>query len=327
MQAVIEPQAMGGLGAPDEPLVLGAYAVHRLPDLDAVEWPVQALLASFTDEVIDRLAPDLPPSHLDRGTRSLVLSFNIYLVIGPGCRVLIDAGVGNDKERPDRPPWHRRRGPFLDSLAAVGVSPEDVTHVINTHLHADHVGWNTRLAGGAWQPTFPKARYIAPRREFEHWDGLHRAGGKPVLHGAFADSVLPLRAAGLIDLVDLPAEPVPGFVLEPAPGHSPGMATVRLHTGAGDVIFAADAVHHTLQVGAPERSSNFCHDPDEAARTRRAFLEAAAESGEIVAPYHFPFPAFGRIARRGEGFVFEPLGSALRQRRGDTGADVGGAGF
>ena len=292
-------------------LALGAYTVDRIPDLDAVAWPVQALLGSIDDAELDRLAGGVPASHLDRASRSLVISFNIYLVTGPGCRVIIDCGVGNDKERLDRHPWHRRRGAFLDNLGARGVAPEDVTHVVNTHLHADHVGWNTRLIDGAWRPTFPNARYIAPRTEFDHWAARHHARPeKPILHGAFADSVLPLVEAGRLDLVDLPSQPIPGFTFEPAPGHTPGMAAVWLHTDGGDVVFAADAVHHSLQFGTPDRASNFCFDPDGAGRTRRALLARIADADAVIAPYHLAPPTFGRVRRRGDAFAFVPLGSA-----------------
>lgn len=289
-------------------LELGAYTIHRVPDLDAVAWPVEALLGSFNDADLERLAPTVPSSHLDRSSRSLVISFNVYLITGPGCRVLIDSGVGNDKDRPDRAAWHRRTGPFLDNLAALGVGPGDVTHVINTHCHADHVGWNTRWIDGVWRPTFPNARYVVPRRDFEHWAALHAARpDAPILHGAFADSVLPIMAENLIDLVDLPHRPLENFTLEPAYGHSPGMAVVWLHTGAGEVVFAADAVHHSLQFGAPERSSNFCFDPIEAGRTRRALLETAAARGAVLAPYHLAPPTFGRAVPMNDAFVFRLL--------------------
>ena len=289
-------------------LTLGAYTIHRVPDLDGVAWPIDALLGSFSAEDLDRLGPEIPPSHLDRGSRNLIISFNIYLVIGPSCRVLIDGGIGNDKERPDRPLWHGRRGPFLDNVAALGVDPGDVTHVVNTHLHADHVGWNTRLVDGVWRPTFPNARYIVPRREFDHWAALHDAHPEsPVLHGAFEDSVLPVRAAGRMDLVDLPVEMLPGFTLQPAYGHAPGMAAVWLRTEGGTVVFAADAVHHSLQFGAPERSSNFCLDPEEAGRTRRRLLGKITDSGAIMAPYHLASPTFGTVRRKGAAFVFVPL--------------------
>lgn len=302
------PQAAGAPVLREETLTLGAYTIHRVPDLDAVAWPLAALLGSITDEDLERVGPDIPATHLDGRTRSLVLSFNVFLVLGPGCRVLIDAGVGNDKERPDRLPWHRRHGPFLERLAALDLQPEDVTHVINTHLHADHVGWNTRLLDGAWRPTFPRARYVVPKREFDHWATRQKADpDSAVLHGAFADSVLPVQEAGQMDLVDLPAEPLPGFRLDPAYGHAPGMATVTLRSDGAEIVFAADAIHHSLQFGLPERSSNFCFDPEEAARTRRALLERLAGSGAIIAPYHLPPPTFGRVERRGEAFVFRPL--------------------
>ncbi len=291
-----------------ETLSLGPYTIHRIPDIDGIAWPVTALLGAATDEDLDRLAPDLPRGHLQRAARSLLISFNPYLVIGPGCTVLIDAGVGNDKERPDRPAWHRRRGNFIQALGGYGVGPGDVTHVINTHLHADHVGWNTCLVGGEWRPTFPNARYIVPRKEFAFWSARHDAcPDEPILHGAFADSVFPVAGAGQIELVDLPSEPLAGFRMEPAFGHAPGMAVVWLHTPEGKVAFTADAFHHSLQCGAPELSSNFCLDKEQSARTRRSLLETLAVTGALVAPYHFAPPSLGRVVRSGPAYAFVPL--------------------
>jgi glyoxylase-like metal-dependent hydrolase (beta-lactamase superfamily II) len=237
----------------------------------------------------------------------LLLSFNSYIVETPDAVVLIDAGIGNGKERHDRPLWHRRSGRFLEAMQALSFPADRIDVVINTHLHADHVGWNTSAAGGAWVPTFPRARYVAPAGEIAYWSKLYETQGAETLHGAFADSVAPLLAAGKLEAVETPCEIVPALRLEPAPGHSPGMAIVRLDAAGTDILFLADVVHHPLQLSDPDMTSNFCMDPGMATATRRRILDECVARGTIVAPYHFPSPVFGRFRKANAGFDYVPL--------------------
>ena len=208
---------------------------------------------------------------------------------------------------PTGPVWHQRNVRFLETLAVLGYPAERIDIVINTHLHADHVGWNTVLVNGAWRPTFPRARYITPKGELDYWSKLYETQGVETLHGAYADSVAPLLAHGKLESVETPHEIVPGLRLEPAPGHAPGMAVVRLIAGETEILFLADAVHHPLQLSDPQITSNFCQDPAQANATRRRLLDDCVARGTIVAPYHFPTPVFGRFRRAGAGFDYLPL--------------------
>lgn len=296
------------LGLELEQLHAGSAVVTCIPDMANVAWPAREIFARLTDEDLAAAARRSPPGTVDAASGTIALSFNCYVIRTPDYVALIDGGIGDGKERPHRPAWHRRATGFLATLAAIGVSPERVDIVINTHLHADHVGWNTRRDGETWWPAFPNARYVVAEAELAHWVKLH--GASPdgnTLHGAFADSVLPIIRSVGFETVAADASIAAGLALRPAPGHTPGMVVVSLTTGAGDVLFMSDAIHHPLQLGDPDIACNFCADPDEARATRRHLLSAAAADRSVLAPYHFPAPVFGRLAQEAAGFRFEPL--------------------
>jgi glyoxylase-like metal-dependent hydrolase (beta-lactamase superfamily II) len=283
----------------------GPVTVHRVADIDRVKWPATAMFRALSGEALARAAARTPAGMVDVDAEGLLLSFNSYIIETPDAVVLIDAGIGNGKERHDRPLWHQRSGLFLEALDALSFPADRFDVVINTHLHADHVGWNTRAVGGEWVPTFPRARYVTPTGEIAYWSQLYQTKGAETLHGAFADSVAPLLALGKLEAVETPCEIIAGLRLEPAPGHSPGMGVVRLE--AADILFLADVVHHPLQLSDPDMTSNFCMDPAMATATRRRILDECVARGTIVAPYHFPSPVFGRFRKTDAGFDYVPL--------------------
>jgi glyoxylase-like metal-dependent hydrolase (beta-lactamase superfamily II) len=162
------------------------------------------------------------------------------------------------------------------------------------------VGWNTRLEGGRWVPTFPNARYVIHGEEWQFWKWESEQGREP--SGCVADSVLPVVEAGRVSLVDGDHEIAPGLAFESTPGHTPGHVAVRLTTPAGQAVFAGDLMHRTVQVAEPQWSSQFCHDAGRARKTREAFVEGHADSGVLVLPAHFPRP--GYIVRAPGGFRF-----------------------
>ena len=285
----------------------GAVSVHRVADMEGVGWPVTAVFRDLSPDQVRAAKLQYPTCASPEGDK-LLLDFSSYIIDMPGCLVLIDCGIGNGKVRPDRPLWHCRKGDFLSRILALGFAPEDFDIVINTHLHADHVGWNTIAGGTGWKLAFPNARYIVPRIELDLIQSLAcNAPENHVLHGAYLDSVKPVIEAGAYEAVELPCEIVPGLRLEPAPGHTPGMAVVRLDLGGRDMLFLADVLHSPLQLAMPDLSSNFCADPAQARATRHRLLESSMQNGTIVAAYHFPLPAFGRIEKAGAGYRFEPV--------------------
>lgn len=288
-------------------LRLGGVNIYRVADIDRIGWPAQALFRNLGPQDIAE-AEKVFPHAIDAASSQLFLSFNSYVIERPGLLCLIDAGVGNDKERPDRLAWHRRSGDFMQRLSALGFDPERFDFVINTHLHADHVGWNTIKAVRGWVPAFPNARYIVPKTELLHWRQKYaEEGGSHVLHGAYEDSIAPILKAEKYDQVTPPCEIAPGLWLEPASGHTLGMATVRLRTPEADILFLADVMHSPIQLLYPTLTSNFCADEAQASATRESILDQCAQSGTLIATYHFPSPVFGRIAGSRGSYTFEPV--------------------
>ena len=192
-------------------------------------------------------------------------------------------------------------------MRALGVAPEAIDFVFCTHLHADHVGWNTKLENGRWVPTFPNARYVFAKREYEHWEAEHRriqaAGEAPLAQGSFADSVLPVVEAKRAVFVESDHEFEKGVHLEPAYGHTPGNCVFHARSGGGHAVFIGDVMHTAAQLANPALSSRFCSDPAESARTRTALVERHADTDTVVLAAHFPTPVAGRIRRRGAGFA------------------------
>jgi glyoxylase-like metal-dependent hydrolase (beta-lactamase superfamily II) len=180
------------------------------------------------------------------------------------------------------------------------VAPEDVDYVLCTHMHVDHVGWNTRLVEGRWTPTFPRATYVFVGEEWDFWKHERDAGTEP--SGCIDDSVMPIVEAGRAKLVDSTAAIGRFLTFEPTPGHTPGHACVRLTTAEGQVVFTGDLMHRIVQVAEPAWSSRFCYDAPRAARTRGEFLERHADTGTLICAAHFPAP--GYVVRK-DGLRFE----------------------
>jgi glyoxylase-like metal-dependent hydrolase (beta-lactamase superfamily II) len=288
-------------------LRIGDSSVYRIADIERIKWPRQSMFKDLDDKTFRKAVQNVPQATDQAGT-DLLINFNCYVIDAPNFLCLIDAGVGNDKERPDRPAWHRRSGGFLQDLARLGFSPDDFDIVINTHLHADHVGWNTKSSEHGWVPTFPNARYIVPEIELNYWRG--RSSAEPegnILHGAFDDSVRPILDAKRYEVVELPREIESGLWFEPAPGHTPGMGIVRWVAGAAELMFLADVLHSPIQLEMPDLTSNFCNNPALARDTRRRLLERCADTGALTATYHFPPPVFARVERKGGSFALHPI--------------------
>ena len=255
------------------------------------------------DEHRDQLAPDFWNPETDE-CHSAVQS---WLLHSEGRTILIDTGVGNHKDRPYAPVWSRLDTNYLDNLATAGVRPEDVDIVVNTHLHIDHVGWNTRLDGRTWVPTFPNATYLMPRRDFEFWDP---ANGYESVFGrgnqnVFEDSVVPVQQAGLAHLWDGSYRIDKNLRLDPAPGHTPGSSVLTLQSGGDRALFVGDLVHTTLQIVEPETNSCFCEDPAESRATRHKLLGSAAETNALVFPAHFGGHGAVEIERSGSRFAIK----------------------
>ena len=257
------------------------------------------LFPSVTAEAVERHRAWLAPHFLDAAGR-LLQSVHTFVVRSPDLTVLVDTCIGNDKDRGGRRPFHMLRTGFLDTLRAAGVAAEAVDVVICTHLHVDHVGWNTRLDSGRWVPTFPRARHLFARREWEHWSAEPQEDTRRIM----ADSVRPVLDAGLAELVDMDHRISAEVWLEPTPGHTPGHVSVRLRSGDGEAVITGDLMHCPVQVAEPEWGSHFDSDVEQARKTRRAFCERYADTGVTVLGTHFHHPTAGRIVRHGQTWRF-----------------------
>jgi glyoxylase-like metal-dependent hydrolase (beta-lactamase superfamily II) len=236
---------------------------------------------------------------------TLILCFQSYVVKTPHHTILIDSCIGNDKPRPHRPKWHMKTDDtYLRALAAAGVSVADIDVVMCTHLHVDHVGWNTRLDNGRWVPTFPNARYVFAKTEYDYWAAQNAKSELPT----FADSVLPLVEANRADIVADDFSIGEHARILPTPGHTPGHVAIAFGKTRDDAIFIGDAMHSPLQIHYPELSPKFDVDPELAAKTRRNLLERLCDTDTLCCTAHFPSPSAGRIKRRGDAFTCEMVG-------------------
>jgi glyoxylase-like metal-dependent hydrolase (beta-lactamase superfamily II) len=242
---------------------------------------------------------------IEPGTGKLIFSFHSFVVRTGRHTILIDACIGNDKERPSRPQFHRMHSPFIDDLARLGVRPEEVDYVMCTHLHWDHVGWNTQLRNGEWVPTFPNAKYVMARREFDHWQDFHKSGADSPHALAFGDSVLPVVRTGQALLVGDDFALEDGLWFEGFPGHTPGNVVIHAKSGGERGVFIGDVLHHPLQCLRPEWSTMACTDRDGSRVSRTRLLNEQADSGALILPAHFPAPTAGHIHRHGPAYRFD----------------------
>jgi len=275
---------------------VGEVRISRVVEIEGAS-PGTFLFAEATPERLLQHAWLKPRFLTDEG--KTIGSIHCFAVESAGRRIVVDTCVGNDKPREVKA-WNLRQGRFLADLAEAGFARESVDTVLCTHLHVDHVGWNTMLAGGRWVPTFPKARYLFGRAEWAHWSGATEGTDWQVQD----DSVRPVLEAGLADLVDSDHRLTDEVFLEPTPGHTPGHVSVRISSRGADAVITGDLMHHPVQCAEHGWASRFDVDPEMARRTRRAFLERYADRPVLVLGTHFATPTGGRIVRDGKGYRF-----------------------
>ncbi len=227
----------------------------------------------------------------------LRLSIHALLVDAPGLRLVVDTCVGNDRPRRMMGGRSLSTG-FLQGLTDAGWSREGVDAVVCTHLHVDHVGWNTMLEDGCWVPTFPNARYLIGRAEFEHWS----VAGDEEHQTIMSDSVKPIFAAGLAELVEMDHRLSDEIRLRPTPGHTPGHVSVVIGSRGDTAVISGDSIHHPCQMAHPEWTVPFDSDPVGAAATRAALLEEIADQPILFIGTHFAAPTAGRVKRDGEHY-------------------------
>ncbi len=282
---------------------VGDITVQRIDETPLPPATGAWLLPSATPEVVhghDWLRPDFANSE-----GVLRLSSHTFAVTAGGRRILIDTGIGNGKTRAN-PAWHDLRTDYLDRLTAAGFAPDAVDLVVMTHLHTDHVGWNTRAAQGDWVPTFPNARYLTSRVEWDFWAGYDMEEPRRQM---FRDSVYPIAEAGLLDILDVPRQGLDlpsGLRLIPTPGHTPGQVAVELISGADAAVITGDCIHHPVQLPHPGIGSCVDIDPEQAEKTRRALLSALADTGTLLLGSHFPPPTAGHVRSHAGAHLLTP---------------------
>jgi glyoxylase-like metal-dependent hydrolase (beta-lactamase superfamily II) len=286
---------------------VGEVEVLRIEESLGAGFQPNALLPDWNANDIQPHLPWLAPTYYDPQLDRIVSSIHSWVLKTRHHTILIDTCVGNHKERPGQPRFHMLNRPYMDNFAKAGLKVEDIDYVLCTHLHVDHVGWNTRLDDGRWVPTFPNAKYMFSKADRDYFDPARGEGGKVEANArVFNDSVRPILEAKQDVLVDGTLTLGDDLTIEPAPGHSPGHVLITLKSKGTEALFTGDIMHNPIQIYFPAWSSAFCSDPEQARHTRRRVLERAASRGSVLYPCHFAGPHIGRVTERHDHFVFVP---------------------
>jgi glyoxylase-like metal-dependent hydrolase (beta-lactamase superfamily II) len=287
---------------------VGDVEIKRVEETYGPGFPPHILLPDWSAEKVAEHLSWLVPNYFDPKINRLISSVHSWVLKTRHHTILIDACAGNHKNRPDFARFHMLDRPYLANLAAAGVQPEQVDFVLCTHLHVDHVGWNTRLADGRWVPTFPNAKYVFSRTDRDYFDPARGGAGARNATNAlvFEDSVQPILDAKQDQVVDGTHELGDGLLIEPAPGHTPGHVLITLASQGTEALFIGDIMHHPMQIYHPEWSSAFCTDPAQVRKTRRGVLERCVSKGSLLYPGHFGAPHIGRVSEKRGGFAYVP---------------------
>ncbi|MDP6705901.1 MAG: MBL fold metallo-hydrolase [Alphaproteobacteria bacterium] len=284
-------------------LNFGDIAVERLVEAEGPSFFPAFIFPEHDPDALEAERSWTEPHFYDPASGRFIMSLHSYIIRTAHHTILVDTCVGNDKERPSTKPWHHLQTPWLENLGAMGMPPESVDFVLCTHLHVDHVGWNTRLENGRWVPTFPNAKYLFNKTEYAHWEAEAKAEAGADRSGAgddcFGDSVLPVVEAGQVLFVEGDHAIDDALQLEPTPGHTPGHVCLNLEAGGARAVFSGDLMHHPVQCAYPEWNSRFCVDPAQSRATRQGFVERHADTDTLILGAHFAAPTAGRIVANG----------------------------
>ncbi|MET8629340.1 MBL fold metallo-hydrolase [Kitasatospora sp. NPDC004669] len=269
-------------------ITLGDVNVARVIEYEGTTRAPEAMFTDVAPQAWEEHRSWLAPDYWDVEAGLLRSCVQTWVLRSGGATILIDTGVGDAKERPAMAAFHRLNTGYLSRLQAAGVAPEDVDVVVNTHLHADHVGWNTRLVDGEWIPTFPNAQYLFPRADYEFWNpaNSYRRRMEVANQNVFEDSVVPVVQAGQAVLWDESHVIDANMRLVATPGHTPGSSVVEVASGTDRAVFVGDLLHNPVQVVEPDCNSCFCEDEEAARASRRRVLGQAADEGKLVFPAH-----------------------------------------
>ncbi|MDB5616651.1 MBL fold metallo-hydrolase [Tardiphaga sp.] len=277
---------------------VGKVRITRIVELKTVGG-TRFILPQIGPDDVQRLPWMIPSFATAEGRLKMVVQS--FIVETPSLRIMVDTGLGNDKKGRSVPVWNDLNTPFLENMTAAGFPPERIDRVLCTHLHVDHVGWNTRLVDGQWVPTFPNATYVFGAIEYAHWKAHSE---RPEQAAVFNDSIQPIIDAGRAELVASDAQLSDEITLIPTPGHSPGHMSVLIHSDGHQALLTGDVAHSPAQMAHLDWSSSVDSDPAQAAATRHELFSRFADTPTLVIGGHF---GAGQLQRNGEAFKFIAL--------------------
>ena len=279
---------------------IGDVEVFSIPEVVAFDDDIGVLLENATPDLILKY-PWLQPHYATPEARMLI-NFQGFVVKAGGRNIVVDTCIGADRQR-EYDVFCQLKSGFMEDLKSIGVTPENVDTVLCTHLHFDHVGWNAQKVNDRWVPTFPNARYLFGRIEYEHWMMLYRTKGyHHLLH--VEECIMPIIEAGLVDLIGMEHRVTDEVALEPSPGHTPGHVSVRISSRGHEAIITGDVLHSPIQIAVPDWIGRFDMDPALGVRQRVRLVQASADKPLLVIGSHFPQPTAGFIVSDGNSWRF-----------------------
>ncbi|MEP7244850.1 MAG: MBL fold metallo-hydrolase [Gammaproteobacteria bacterium] len=277
---------------------VGDVDIARIVEINSFEDNISMLLKDETAQFVQQF-PWLVP-HFATPAGKMLISFQAFVLRSRGRNVMIDTCIGADRKR-EYDVFCNLQTSFLEDLTAAGFPPESIDAVLCTHLHFDHVGWNTKLVNGKWVPTFPQARYLFGQKEWDHWVHLRNTGGYHDFEHMH-DAIDPVMEAGLVDFINPDFKVTDEVSLIPTPGHTPGHVSVLIRSRGEEAVITGDMIHHPIQLIEPERHGNFDMDKPVGARTRREFVDRFSDTNTLIIGSHFCDPSSGYVVRDGDGW-------------------------
>jgi len=272
---------------------------------------IQEIVYPNFSDVIPAATPELVKQvkwlfpHFVTADGHLSLSIHSLIVDTPEAKLVVDTCIGNDRDRNPFEVMHMLSTTYLEDMIAAGYQPDGIDYVLCTHLHLDHVGWNTRLVNGKWVPTFPNASYLMGKKDLEFWGSIDPGTDIDFLQiqrRVFEDSLQPVLDAGLAKPVEGPAQVCPGVSLVPTPGHTPGHCSVLIESRGEKALITGDFIHHPIQFYDPALVSPFDIDNDAAVATRRRVFGEYADTPTLIIGTHFAGPTAGKLVRDGKTY-------------------------
>ncbi|MBL6691751.1 MAG: MBL fold metallo-hydrolase [Pseudomonadales bacterium] len=273
---------------------IGNVKVTRVVEMQVAGGSRFILPQATRDEV--KKIPWLAPHFADE-EGNLIMSVHALVVETPTRKMVVDTCIGNDKQR-RFPNWSNLQLPFLEDLKKAGYEREEIDTVMCTHLHVDHVGWNTMLVDGQWIPTFPNARYLMAKPEYEYWDAEEADEEEDIM----SDSVRPVFDAGLVDLVDVDHQVCDEVFLEPTLGHTPGHVSVHIRSEGEEALITGDCIHHPCQIEHLAWASSADYDQQASTKTRHELMNKYADTDTLIIGTHFATPTAGHLKSKGSGY-------------------------